>query len=366
MTVEDIALTLQPRIGHVTAAHLISHFGSAKAVFGASVDELIRRAELNPLLAQELVKRKFHSQAEKELTTIEKLGIRAIASTDDNFPLWLRDINDYPHVIYTKGNIDCLAKHSSKIISVVGTRKATEYGRKVCDRLISELAEAVPELVVISGLASGIDSFVHRAAVLCRRPTFGVIATSLTAKPSEENRLLINEMLNTGGGVITEYHTQFISQKYNFAARNRIVAGISAATLLVESPINGGSMLTAAYADGYNRDVLAVPGRIDSTNSFGTNNLIRSSKARMVLTVRDIIEELGWEALSAKKKPETPSLLSPDEESILAFIREGDVMDIDTLAYKCNRPVSEVNAITLVMEMEGLIRRLPGNVLEGR
>ena len=361
MTVEDIALPMTPGIGVKGAVHLLETFGSAARIFAASEEELIRRAELRPDAARQIVRRAGFSAAEKEWKYCRKHDITAIASTDPDYPPLLREIPDYPHVIYVKGDPKILA---ARTLSIVGTRDTTPYGQTMCHKLVEHLSERVPRLVVVSGLAFGIDAAAHRAALAAGIPTVGVLPCPLPDVMPTQHTALARDILDHGGALLTELHGQTRQNGTAYTARNRIIAALSAGTLVVESPDSGGSLLTAHFADGYDRTVMAVPGRATDRSSSGTNRLIRNRKAQLVLSAEDIVVEMGWdlepEPATLRPKAETPAL-TRDEAGLLGCFRTSDPLSIETLHELTGLDPGELAALLLGLELAGLLRQLPGN-----
>lgn len=362
MTLEDIALTMTPGIGVKGVVHLLESFGDARSIFSASVDELVGEAQLRPEIARQIQGRKGFSAAERELAHCRRHDIRALASTDPDYPPLLREIPDYPHVIYVKGNVGAL---TARCISIVGTRTATaNYGIPVCNRLVEGLAEQVSGLCVVSGLAFGIDIAAHRAALAAGVPTVAVLANPLPAVTPVEHLNVARDMLAHGGALVTELHSQ-VKQNGNFyLARNRIIAALSAGTVVVESKFAGGSLVTANLADGYERTVMAVPGRIGDPASAGTNHLIRTQKARMVRSAGDIVEELGWDRLPgavAGRSQSAAPVLTVDEERLLALLPATDPVALETLCERCDLDAGELATLLIGLELAGAVRQLPGN-----
>lgn len=361
MTIEDIALQMTPGIGVKGAVHLLECFGTAARIFEATEAELIGHAELRPEPARQIVRRTGFSAAEKELKYCRKHNIAAIASTDPDYPALLREIPDYPHVIYVKGDPQTLA---ARTLSVVGTREATPYGQTVCHKLIERLSERVPRLVVVSGLAFGIDAAAHRAALAAQVPTVAVLPCPLPGIMPTQHAALARDMLDHGGALVTELHSQTRQNGTAYTARNRIIAALSAGTWIVESPESGGSLLTAHFADGYNRTVVATPGRATDRSSSGTNRLIRNHKAQLVLSAEDIILEMGWDLepdpAALRPKVDTPAL-TRDEAGLLACFRTSDPLSVETLREITGLDPGELAALLLGLELAGALRQLPGN-----
>lgn len=361
MTIDDIALQMTPGIGVKGAAHLLEQFGDARSIFAASADELVERAALRPDPVQQIIRRKGFSIAEKELAYCRRNGIEPIASTDPEYPPLLREIPDYPHVIYVKGDKNTLSAHC---ISVVGTREATPYGQTVCNRLIEGLAERVPGLTVVSGLAFGIDVAAHRAALAAGVPTVAVVANPLPGVTPAQHTHVAREILDRGGALVTELHSQSKQNGNFYLARNRIIAGLSAGCLVVESPDSGGSLVTAHYADSYDRTVMAVPGRATDRASAGTNHLIRNRKAQLVISAGDIVEALMWDLgenpALLRPKAATPDL-TPDETGLLGCFRTDDPLSAETLGELSGLNPGELATLLLGLELAGAVRQLPGN-----
>lgn len=300
MSPEDIALQMTPGIGVKSAVHLLECFGSAARIFAATEEELTGRAALRPEAARQIVRRKGFPAAERELEHCRRNGLTAVASTDPQYPALLRETPDYPHVLYIKGDAEAL---TARCIAVVGTRDATPYGQHMCNRLIEGLAERVPGLCIVSGLAFGIDAAAHRAAL--------------------------------GAGCV-----------------------------VVESPDSGGSLVTAHCADSYDRTVMAVPGRATDRSSAGTNHLIRNRKAQLVLTAGDIVRELMWDLgpdpATLRPKVPTPEL-TPDEAGLLGCFRTNDPVTTEHLAGASGLDPGTLATLLVGLELAGAVRQLPGN-----
>lgn len=363
MIIDDIALTLQPHVGPRTAAHLLQCFGSAEAIFAATEAELSERAELRKDIAAAIARKTMHKQAEKELKYCGQNDIIPIASTSELYPPLLRECGDYPHVVYYKGDVAALGR---RMLSMVGTRRMTSYGQKMCDRLVGELGQMFPDLVIVSGLAFGIDATCHRAALGAGLATVGVLADALTEIYPADHARLADEMARRGGGVLSEYHSGNKNKGVTFVPRNRIIAGMSLGTVVVESPAKGGSIITANMADGYERCVMAIPGRVGDSASEGTNELIKSNKARMVCSAEDIARELMWDEGQHRKAGTERDLsgLSKDAAGLLGCIPDGEPITIDGLTEVTGFTPSELAALILELEFDGFVKTLPGKRYE--
>lgn len=361
MTIEDIALQMTRGIGVKGAVHLLEIFGNARNIFGASLDELTQQAQLKPDITRNILQKQAFHAAEREIEYCRRNGISIIASTDPEYPALLREIPDYPTVIYAMGNLGIL---SGRCLSMVGTRQASPYGQIMCNRLVGQLAEQVPGLVIVSGLAFGIDVAAHRAALEAHVPTVAVLANALPEVTPAQHAGVARDILDRGGALITELHSQSRQNGNFYLARNRIIAGLSAGCIVVESPDSGGSLVTAHYADGYNRSVMAVPGRATDRSSAGTNHLIRNRKAQLVMNADDVIRELMWDfgedPAGFRTQVPTPSLTS-DEEQLLKLFPSSDPLPLEILAERSGRNPGELAVLLIGLELSGAIRQLPGN-----
>ena len=360
-TLAAIALRMTPGIGVRGAVHLLETFGDAQAVFAASADELAVRAELRPEPARAIVQRTAFAAAEKELRYCARHGVQVLASTDPDYPPLLRELPDYPTVLYVQGDPAALTR---RMLSIVGTRKATAYGQTVCTRLVEGLARRVPDLCIVSGLAFGIDAAAHRAALAAGVPTVGVLANVLPQISPAQHTALARELLDRGGALVTEFDSQTPQKGTGFIARNRIIAGLSAGTILVESPESGGSLHTAACADDYHRVVMAVPGRITDPSSRGTNHLIYSHKAQLIQSAGDVIRELMWdlgpEAVPVPAPTAAPQL-TPEEAQLLGCFPASDPLTVEELGRLSRCDTGALYALLVGLELAGAVRQLPGH-----
>lgn len=361
MTIEDIALQMTPGIGVKGAAHLIDTFGDARHVFAASEEELVARARLRPDAARQIVRRRAFADAERKMAYCRRHGITPLAATDEAYPPLLREIPDRPHVLYLLGNAEAL---TARCLSIVGTREATPYGQTMCNRLVEGLAERVPGLCIVSGLAFGIDTAAHRAALAAGVPTVAVLANTLPDVTPAQHAGVARDILAHGGALVTELHSQSKQNGNFYLARNRIIAGLSAGCIVVESPDNGGSLVTAHQADGYNRTVMAVPGRATDRTSTGTNHLIRNRLAQLVLSAGDVIDALMWDLgtdpASLRTEVPTPEL-TKDEAGLLTCFRTSDPLSVEELASLTGLGAGELATLLIGLELSGAVRQLPGN-----
>ncbi len=361
MTVEDLALQMTSGVGVKGAVHLLEHFGNAHRIFAASFEELVEAAHLRPDVARNIVARKAFTAAEKELAFCRRHNITPIASTDPEYPTLLREIPDYPAVIYLQGDPSVLSK---RCLSMVGTRDATPYGLHMCNSLVGRLTELVSDLCIVSGLAFGIDIASHRAALDAHCPTVAVLPCSLPEVVPTQHTAVAREILARGGALVTEFHSQMPQKGAGYLARNRIIAALSAGCVVVESPAIGGSLTTANYADSYHRTVMALPGRATDRFSAGTNGLIRNRQAQMVLSADDIVREMMWDLEPAPTKPAALSAtaqLTADEAKLLGCFTHNDPFTVEELSASSGLHVGELAALLIGLELAGTIRQLPGN-----
>jgi DNA processing protein len=355
----QIALTLVPHVGDVRAKALINQFESAEAVFKASKKELQAIEGLGSKAVDSILKFKDFTRAEEEIEFIKKYKITPLFLTDKNYPQRLLNCYDSPPLLYFKGNADL---NSSKIIAIVGTRNNNEYGKRICEKLVDDLVNE--DVLVVSGLAFGIDSIAHKSALKNNLKTVGILAHGLDRVYPSQNTSLAKQMISCGG-LLTEFKSSTIPDKQNFPGRNRIVAGISDAIMVIESGIKGGSLITAELANGYNKDVFAFPGRADDTKSEGCNYLIKNNKAGLITCATDLLENMGWkknQKASPKKERELFIELSADEKVIVDILQTHEQVQIDELYFKSKLSSSAVAQALLILEMQGVVSSLPGKI----
>jgi DNA processing protein len=355
-----IALGLIPRIGDINARKLVSHFGSVEAVFQEPYRNLIKIPGIGSGLATYISDRSYLETAEKEIEYLEKNKIRTYFYLDNDYPYRLRQCDDSPVVFFFRGDCDL---NSSKILSVVGTRNATVRGREYCDKIIAALAEGHPDLIIVSGLAYGIDIAAHKAALSNNLQTIGVLAHGFkTTYPSIHDSTA--KSIVRQGGLLTDFISDALPERNNFLKRNRIIAGLADATLVVESGIKGGALITADIANSYNRDVFAVPGRPDDQWSAGCNSLIRNNKASLVECSDDLEYFLNWKPEKSKQPVQKTlfSELDDTERLIYELISKEGELPIDSICRSLEMPVYKLSSILLQMEFKDLVKCYPGNV----
>lgn len=303
-------------------------------------------------------RREILDKALKECDFIDKNRISLFYYSSDNFPKRLLEAPDAPIVLYGKGNCNLNASH---VISIVGTRHATQYGKSFTDDLIQVISETLPGTIIVSGLAYGIDVFAHKASLYNSLPTIGVLAHGLNIIYPATHRNIAAEIATKGGMLLTDYTSQDIIHKGNFLARNRIVAALSDCTIVVESAEKGGALVTAAIANSYNRDVFAVPGRINDKYSAGCNNLIKRSKAYAITCASDLFDAMRWDV--SKHKTESLTLFpsySEIEQKVIDFITQNGDSHINTIAYALNIPVHKAMSLMVDMEFKGYVKAVAG------
>jgi DNA processing protein len=354
----QISLTLANGIGAVQAKLLLEHFKTAEAIFKARKKELSLIEGIGEIRASQIKAFDNFSEAEDEIAFIEKHHIQALSITNKDYPQKLLHCYDAPTMLYYRGNADL---NSQKSISIIGTRTNTDYGKQITEKIIEELQQH--NVTIISGLAFGIDAIAHKAAVKNQLPTIGVLAHGLDSIYPTQHKSLAKDML-LNGGLLTEFRKNTKADKHNFPRRNRIVAGMTNATLVIESSDKGGSMITAELAYNYNRDVFAVPGKITDSKSSGCLKLIQQNKAVLFTSVEQMLEELGWQqkTKNTKKQRELFIELSDDERIIVDIIKEKDTVSIDEIYLKSNLSSSSVASAILTLELQNVLICMPGKM----
>ena len=304
-------------------------------------------------------------RAEFELKFMQEHQIRAITLNDDDYPQRLRECADAPIILYYKGNADL---NQSKIISIVGTRQCTQYGIDLIRRFVSDLRRHCPEMLIVSGLAYGVDINAHRQALAQGYPTVAVLAHGLDHIYPYHHRDTAAQMLNHGG-LLTEFMTQTNADKPNFVRRNRIVAGLSDAVIVIESKSKGGGLITADIAQSYNRAVFAYPGAVGMSCSEGCNNLIRDNVAALISNADDFVRAMGWQDETKRKEALSDGIernlfpdLSPEESSIVKQLQQTNDLQLNILSVKTGIPIGHLTALLFQLEMKGVIKPLAGGM----
>ncbi len=362
----QIALTLIPGIGSVLAKNLISYCGSAEAVFKEKEKSLLKIPEIGTVLASQIINKRDDALhlAEDECRFVLKNNIRHLFYTEKDYPQRLKNCNDAPVLIFYSGNINF---NAGKVIGIVGTRNATDYGKNFCDKLIEDL-KIHTNMVIVSGLAYGIDIGAHKAALKNNISTVAVLAHGLDRIYPPAHSNIAGKMLENGG-LATEFLSGTNPDKENFPKRNRIVAGMCDAIIVVEAAQKGGALITASIANSYNRDVFALPGRINDTYSEGCNYLIKSNQADLITGATDLEYKMGWEKIEGKQKPKNLQRqlmleLLPEEQMLVGFLNEKGKQDIDTISINAGVQVSKIASTLLSLEFKGIVKALPGKVYE--
>ena len=355
----QLALTLVPNIGDVHAKILVQHFGDARSVFQAKPSVLEKLEGIGSVRARSIREFNDFSAAEKELKFIEKFNVKAYFIGDADYPKRLLNCYDPPTMVFYKGEADL---NASRIVAIVGTRTNTEYGKAFTEKLVKDLSSE--NVVVTSGLAFGIDAIAHKASIKYGLPTIGVVGHGLDKIYPKENTALAKEMVKHGGGIFTEFFSGTEPDKHNFPLRNRIVAAMSDVTVVVETAIKGGSMITAKLADAYNRDVFAVPGRTIDKASSGCNHLIQNNKALLLTDADQLLEVMGWKERKqkAKRQKELFIELSAEEKQVVQILQEKELVHIDEINLASGLSSSAVAAAILNLELQNVIGSQPGKM----
>ena len=341
---------------------LIETVGSAKELLenADNIGDIVPGA--SPRLRQLLCDRSLVELAEKEMEFIESKGIKLICFGDEAYPCRLAECADAPLVLHPLGDVDLNAR---RIVSIVGTRHASEYGKSLCENFVTDLARFAPGTLIVSGLAYGIDVCAHRAALKAGLPTVGVLAHGLDRIYPNAHRTTAKQMLENGG-LLTEFMSGTEPFPSNFVQRNRIVAGMADATVVIESASKGGSLITASLALGYDRDCFAFPGRVNDQYSQGCNELVSRNRAALITSAYDFVEAMNWEVATTKKSAEERQIelfpdLSPDETAVMTALRENsDGLQVNQMVVQLNIPINRLLPLLFEMEMKGLVKAVAG------
>ncbi|MEK6152787.1 DNA-processing protein DprA [Flavobacteriaceae bacterium 3-367] len=365
MTKDELVAVLRlqniPNIGDVKAKKLIAHCGGPIAVFQDKVQRLLKIEGIGSLTVKHLHDTRYLRAAEAEFRYIENRNISYSYFGDADYPAYLKHCLDGPILLFKRGNIDLKGR---KVISVVGTRNITSYGASFCEEFMAQLAPLNP--VIVSGFAYGVDICVQRAALANGLQTISCLAHGLNQTYPKIHRKYVKE-IEKNGGFITEFWSTSQPERENFLRRNRIIAGISEATVVVESGEKGGSLVTADIAHSYNRDVFAVPGRIKDKYSVGCNKLLKQQKAHIMTSAADLVYLLNWEVAEKKAAGVQKQLfveLDGIEKVIYTYLQKEGRQLMDRIALECQIPIFKASATLLNMEMKGVIRPLPGKLFE--
>lgn len=351
-----LGLTKIPKVGPVTAKNLVSYCGGAEAVFKASKKQLLAVPGIGPGTADEILKQSVLSVAESDLKKAEENGTQLISYLSPDYPQRLKHFPDCPVVLYYKGKADL---NANKIVAIVGTRKPTDYGRTVCEKLVEELKAY--DVIVVSGLAYGIDITAHKKCVDVGLPTIGVMGSGLDIVYPAAHRKIAREMMERGG-LLSEFSYGTPPDREHFPMRNRIVAGMCDALVVVETKRRGGSMITANLANDYNKDVFAYPGRNSDEFSEGCNLLIKSHQAALLDGAKDLAYVMQWEAGKINTDIQRSLFieLNNEEEKLVKLLKENPKMAVDQITAALSKTPSEMASLLLNLEFKGVIKSLPG------
>ena len=356
----QIALTLLPGVGDVNARKLVAYTGSPVGVFRESKANLLRIPGMGQSTVDLISRNKnVIERAAKEVDFINKYKIHTHFFTEPSYPERLKHCADSPVLLYSLGNMDL---NQPYIVSVVGTRRASEYGKEICQKLIGGLKEL--GVLVVSGLAYGIDTCAHKSALDEDLKTVGVLAHGLDRIYPPLNYNLSQKMLEQGG-LVTEFMSGTNPDRENFPKRNRIIAGLADATIVIEAGSRGGALITADIANSYNRDVFAVPGRLNDAMSEGCNHLIKTNRAALLQSAKDIYYIMGWDKTLEKKEAVQRKLfvqLQPDEEVVVNLMQQYGDCSLDKICLSSGLQTSKVAAALLNLEFEGMVKCLPGKI----
>ena len=355
----QIALTLVPTIGDVRAKNLVSHFGNASDIFKASSTLLQKIEGVGYAQASAIKSFKDFKIIEAEINFIEKYNIQPLFMTEASYPKRLLNCYDSPCLLYYKGNADL---NKNNIVGIVGTRNHSEYGKQQCEQLVEDLK--YESVLILSGLAFGIDTIAHKTAVKNQMPTVGVVAHGLDRIYPAQNKALAKQMIEHGG-LLTDFRSGTDPDKQNFPSRNRIVAGMADAIVVVESGVKGGSLITADLANSYNKDVFAFPGKVTDAKSEGCNYLIKNNKASLITGATDLLELMSWSPANNPVPKKQRSLfieLTEEEKLITDVLQKQTTAQIDELYVKTGCSSSVVAKALLMLEMQGVVVALPGKI----
>jgi DNA processing protein len=356
----QLALTQIPQVGPVQAKILLQHL-NVNEIFHTKRRVLEKIEGIGSVRAASIVSFRNFSRAEQEIRFIEKYQIKPLFITDEKYPRRLLNCYDSPILLFYKGEADLNAQ---KIISVIGTRNHSEYGKQTTERFIKELAEQ--HITVISGLAFGIDAIAHKACLKNQMATVGVLAHGLDQVYPSEHTTLAREMVKNNGGLLTEFPSNSKPDKHNFPSRNRIVAGMSDAVIVIETGLKGGSLITADLANGYNKDVFAVPGRITEHKSAGCHELIRNNKAQLITSATELVDTMQWNDQRTKSPKKIQRELfiemSKEERIIVDILKEKGMVHIDEINMKAGLSSSAIANAILSLEMQTVVVGRPGKM----
>ncbi len=354
--IQLIALSKVPKVGPIVAKNLIAYGQSIGAVFDLTPKELVNVPGIGPHFIKDFNPKEYLLEAEEEFLFARKNDITILPYLDKSYPKRLAHVESSPIVLYYKGNQDL---NHTRTVAIIGTRNPTDYGRNLCDKIVEGLLPY--NVIVVSGLAFGVDVTAHRKCVELDIPTIGVLGHGLDRIYPQEHKSLSTKMINNGG-VITEFMSGTNPDRENFPMRNRIIAAMSDAVIVIESKTKGGSIITAEYANDYNKDVFALPGPVNEEKSEGCNKLIKQNKAHLLESAKDLAYIMRWDDIDSGKAIQKQLFveLNEKESRIIDVLKSEKEAPIDIITYKANLTPSETASILLELEFKGLVRNLPG------
>ncbi len=353
----QIALTLLPGIGDISGKKFVHYCGSAEAIFKETRKSLEKISGMREASIEAICNPKpYLKRAEEEIAFIEKNGIRPLFFLDSDYPRRLLQCDDGPMMLYYKGAANL---NANRVVAIVGTRNITDYGKENCNQLVEDLKD--DNVLIVSGLAYGVDTCAHKASVKNNIPTVGVMGCGMQQVYPSPNKKLANDMIEQGGGVLTECLSGTQPDRENFPRRNRIIAGMTDAVIVIESALKGGSLITADIANSYNRDVFAYPGRVMDIFSQGCNYLIRTNRAHLMESVLNLRYAMRWDS---EQKVEKQTALfrefTEEEKIIMDCFGANAVISLDEIIVKSELPTTKIAAILLNLEFDGVLMALPG------
>ncbi|WP_310587725.1 DNA-processing protein DprA [Fibrella rubiginis] len=363
--VHQIALSLVPGVGGVLIRQLISYGGSAEAILAMPPARLMKIPGIGEVTARAIRQPNLLPDAEKAVRLLEKTGTSVLFYTDANYPTRLKTLYDAPALLYKLGNADL---NATRTLALVGTRQATDYGRRITEEIVQTMQPY--GVSIISGLAYGIDIAAHRASLAAGLPTVGVMASGIDIIYPSAHARTAHDMQELGA-LLTEHLPGVKPDPRFFPARNRIIAGLSDAVVIVEAAAKGGALITAEYANNYNREVFAVPGQVTQQFSAGCNKLLRENKAQIYTSPADLIETLNWDVDPAKQVAAKSSASAPlpldfttQETQVVSLLRQNPAIHVDELSWQSQIPMGQLASLLLSLEFRGYVRTLPGKRYE--
>ena len=353
----QLAICLIPGVGPITAKKLIAYCGGVEAVFKEKKNNLLKIPSIGKLTANSIGNKELFETVDQEIDFISKYKINTHFYLNSNYPSRLKPLEDSPIMLFSKGNSDFNQSH---VISIVGTRKITQYGRDMCNEIVKNLTDVNP--LIISGLAYGVDAAAHKAALDNNMETAAVLAHGLDRIYPPLHRSLAEKITNSGF-LITDFFSKNKPDRENFPRRNRIIAGLSDGVIVVEAAEKGGALITAYYANDYNRDVFAVPGKTNDTYSKGCNHLIKIHKAHLAESANDIKYIMNW-TKNIKQKPKQQVLfkdLTSEQQIVVNILKDNQPASLDFLVANSQMNFSKVTTLLLELELDSVIKTLPGN-----